>query len=406
MHSGEYLIQRSMSALRGTGRQVSLLVSTVVMTTAALGGFHLDGDVQGQSTLTWEGYTRDAKVVRVADVRDGRLGARTQLWSGRRDGDNGTVDSFDVSPGGAAVACLRTTSRNRPWTQFVVRRPPGGTWSKPIRLPGHRFDELKCATDDTGRVTLAWGLGGPVRVMAVTADGQVQGPVRIADESVGGPQLAVSAQGAATIAFAGGERNRKIHVAQQGPGGWVSGTLSPGMLPELAMDGAGRVIVGWTHPVDQTGELGIAVGPAFTPQTVATEPRGTLFDVAAGPRGDVLVGWAPHVWAYSSGSPELRVALQRPGEPFAAPVTLAPRSALLTLALAADGTGSAAFWTGGWRNPKPVLRRLVADGSWTAAEPLPSIEMEYVAAPAGRLGAAWKTKRRDGREVLTVGVFG
>jgi hypothetical protein len=87
-------------------------------------------------------------------------------------------------------------------------------------------------------------------------------------------------------------------------------------------------------------------------------------------------------------------------------VTLGPRGSLLDLELAADGTGAATYWTGGWRNPKPVLRRLIADGSWTPAERLPSIEMELVAAPGGRLVAAWKTLRRDGREVLTVGEFG
>ena len=101
-----------MGALAGTSRRVSLLVSTVVMTTAALSGFHLDGDAQGQSTLTWQGYTRDAKVIRVADVRNGRLGPTTELWRGKGIGANGTVDSLDVSPGGAAVVCLRTTTRN------------------------------------------------------------------------------------------------------------------------------------------------------------------------------------------------------------------------------------------------------------------------------------------------------
>ena len=77
------------SSTRGIGNarsgyrlRVSLLLSSVVMTTAALGGYHLDADAQGQATLAWTGFTRDAKVVRVADIRDGRPGQMTGLWRG------------------------------------------------------------------------------------------------------------------------------------------------------------------------------------------------------------------------------------------------------------------------------------------------------------------------------------
>ena len=186
-------------------------------------------------------------MVRVADIRDGRAGRMTELWRGG-ERVNGTLDSFDVSPAGAAVACLRVTRRSSPGVAtagsaagrpgvFGARRSGSGCG------PG---GELTCKIDDAGQVTLAWGLGGAVQTAAITPGGRVQGPVKLAPDSVGSPQLVVTGAGASTIAFTVGSRNRAVHVAERGPTGWTSRAIAPGMLPYLALDGAGRAAVGWS----------------------------------------------------------------------------------------------------------------------------------------------------------------
>jgi hypothetical protein len=196
----------------GHERCVTLLLSTVVMASAALGGYQLSGDAQGQATLAWTGFAGERKVVRVADVRDGHPGRATELWSGKYP-TNGTLESFDVSPGGAAVACVRVSAGpTRQWRLRVLRRPPGGAWSKPILVRATNVTEPACATDDAGQVTLTWGLGGPIKAASIAADGRLDGPVTIAPRSVGSPQLAVSAAGAATIAYTVGEKNRALYI--------------------------------------------------------------------------------------------------------------------------------------------------------------------------------------------------
>ena len=377
------------------------------MTTAALAGYHLDADAQGQATLAWTGYTRDAKVIRVADIREGRPGRRTELWRGG-ERVNGALDSFDVSPGGAAVACLRVTRRSsQAWRLQVRRRPPGGVWGKPIRVGLRIRGELTCRIDDAGQMTLAWGLGGAVQTAAITPGGVVQRPVRLAPDSVGSPQLVVTGAGAPTIAFTVGSRNRAVHIAERGPTGWTSRAIAPGMLPYLALDGAGRAAVGWSTGTESGNALRFAAGPAFAPQALLVEPRSTLSGLAAGPRGDMLAAWQTNAWAYSSGPRELRVMLQRPGEPFGAPISLGRFGSYpLELSLAADGTGAAVWNSADFdRATALVIRKLGADGSWSPASPLPGSGVVIAAAPGGRVTAAWTTRTRRG-ERLHVGLVG
>jgi hypothetical protein len=381
-----------------------MILSAVVMTTAAL-GYQMDGDARGQATLAWTGYKHDRKIVRVADVRDGHLGHKSEIWRGKKDA-NGMIESFDVSPGGAAVACLRVTDGRvspRAWRVSIVRRPAGGTWGKPIRVRAKRIKPLVCATDDAGRVTVAWGLGGKVTAMAIEPNGRQEKPTTLAPDSVGSPQIAVSAAGAATVAYAVGRSNRALHVSERGPNGWASRAVAPAMLPELSMDGTGRAVVGWSDPSETGNRLRFAAAPTYAPQTLISEPLSTLVDVAASPRGDVLAAWQTNAWAGSNGPQEIRVILQRPGEAFGPPIALGPFKAYPHgVSLAADGSGAAGWNTGSWGRPKLVVRVLNANGNWAAPIAVPGADMQFVAAPGGRLTVAWLTKVRD-RETLHVG---
>ena len=267
--------------------------------------------------------------------------------------------------------------------------------------------ELTCKIDDAGQVTLAWGLGGAVQTAAITPGGRVQRPVKLAPDSVGSPQLVVTGTGAPTIAFTVGSRNRAVHVAERGPAGWTSRAIAPGMLPYLALDGMGRAAIGWSTGTESENALRFAAGPTFAPQTVLVEPLSTLSGLTASPRGDVLAAWQTNASACSNGPQELRVMLQRPGEPFGAPVPLGRFGSYpLELSLAADGTGAAAWSSADFdRAPALVIRKLGADGSWSTPSPLPGSDVLIAAAPGGRVTAAWMTKTRRS-ETLHVGLVG
>ena len=97
--------------------------------------------------------------------------------------------------------------------------------------------------------------------------------------------------------------------------------------------------------------------------------------------------------------------LQRPGEPFGPPVSLGRFDAYpRDFSLAADGTGAAAWNSGSWRRPRLVVRILGADGTWGPPSPLPGSDLQIVAAPGGRVTAAWTTKSAR-RETLSVGLL-
>jgi hypothetical protein len=97
--------------------------------------------------------------------------------------------------------------------------------------------------------------------------------------------------------------------------------------------------------------------------------------------------------------------LQRPGEAFAPPVSLGHFGAYpRELSLAADGSGAAAWNRGGWSHPRLVIRFLGADGAWGPPRPLPGADLQIVAAPGGRVTAAWVTIARR-RETLHAGLL-
>jgi hypothetical protein len=119
--------------------------------------------------------------------------------------------------------------------------------------------------------------------------------------------------------------------------------------------------------------------------------------VVASPRGDVLATWQTNAWAFSRGPKELHVMLQRPGEAFGPPVSLGHFDAYpREFSLAADGTGAAAWNRGSWNRPRLVVRVLGADGAWGPPSSLPGSDLQIVAAPGGRVTAAWMTSTRRG----------
>lgn len=143
-------------------------VASVVVATGLAGGLQMDADAQGRPVLAWERWTREARVLEVADVRGGRVAGRAhRLASGMV-----ALEDLDVAPSGAAVACWRqapSRSSTR-WRVRVARRPAGGAWSRPRSVPAPRShaSDVSCGVSDSGAAVLAWS--GPSGRSALSAE--------------------------------------------------------------------------------------------------------------------------------------------------------------------------------------------------------------------------------------------
>ncbi len=413
MRGGEYLFQPSMSGTSGIGRRVSLLATSLVTTAASLSAF-MDGDAQGHATLAWDGWRGDHQVVRTVDLRDGKpAGAVSEL---RRVPASGSLElsDFDVAASGAAVACLRDrrSDNQQTWRVRIARRMPGGTWSRPIFVaaPNLWVERISCAIADTGQVTLAWvGFGRRVRTTiyatSVSADGRAEPPVRLARDAVDEPETVVAPDGSATISFTEEQgKDRMLYLSQRpAGGGWTTRAIATAFSPQITIDGAGRPIVGWFRPDDR---LDYATGPDFTPAPLPSNGTTFLDGMVAGPRGDVLATFETRPWTTARGDERLSVSLQRPGEPFGAPIvlgSLAPH--LPSASLAADGSGAIAWVAGTERRPRPVLRRLGTDGRWAGPETVRGYDNLLIAAPGGRVTVAWAEQGSD-HDTLRVALYG
>ena len=385
---------------------MSLAATAVALSGAMFSHVALDADAQGRAQLAWSGWRGDRQVARVYDVTT----RRTRELQGIH-GLRGSVEleDFDVAASGAAVACVRDQRDRdkRGWRVRVFRRTPTGAWSRAITVAttGVYVDDLVCGVGDAGQVSLTW-VEGPrsktLRAAHVGADGAVEPPITIARDPILDPKLEVAADGAATVAFTLGDDDRRLHLAQRpAAGGWTSREIATGGFPELALDGTGRPLMAWTDWPSPDRTVNLAGGPDFTPSVLLREPEIGVSALAAGARGDVLLVWSLSEWQRSG---YLRAAVQRPGGAFSPPVLLGRDAGTKQAVLGADGGGAVLFSTGKIDRPRPVLRFLRPDGSWSEQRPAADIAALTPAGP-GRYTVATVTFKGTARSNrFTLGV--
>ena len=398
----------------------ALVTSVVVAAMPLLGDVHLDGDGHGRGVLAWSGLRGSAWVARATDVYAGRRTGRLRdLWHSR---GSAVVEGVDVAGSGAAVVCLRERPgrTTHAWRVRAVLRGTDGAWSRPVLVaaPGRWVDHVECGVDDAGNALLAWteGIADRLRAAAVRADGTVLDRVTLA-RNPEPPDVAVAPSGAAAISFATGEPGRRrVWVAARPPGGgWSTRRLVPPpqesvLLPQLAVDGAGRWLLGWDGG-DDVWAVRLAAGadPARTPSTVVASGDVGLGTLEAGARGDVLL---TYYTAASTGGPRamLHAVVQRPGAPLGAPAPLGRFAAYpLAAAVAADGSGTVAWVSGSRRRPRTVARSLSVDGRWGPTRQLSGVGQRTgldIGIAAGRPGqstVAWSVQGPvEGRDRLLI----
>lgn len=270
-----------------------------------------------------------------------------------------------------------------------VGRADAGAWGTPIDISpaGSTAESDHLGADSAGDQIAVWGQedeGGEWSVWAATrpAHGDWAAPVRLSAAAPGSevPSLAVNAAGEAIVAWGQNGFLGPVEVVHGNVAGdWgtpetISGEGTTGGYPQAGIDAAGQGTVIWWE------NLG---GYNFN-ATTSTEEGGAwttphvLGSAAELPR--VVVNPAGDAVAFFGSNLSYRVASRPAGGSWSAPTTLASdgSSYLNDAQLAIDDAGEAvATWfnrEGG--TPRIETSWMSPDGTWTAAETVPTAHSE------------------------------
>ena len=241
-------------------------------------------DSQDRATVVWSG------------IQSVRLGA---------DGSIGTVQNLGEgdSPQVAVDALGRATVVWRNFDDGVqaLRLDAEGNAGAVHTLSGTAARDPQVAVHPQGRATVVWRRAGPtaggidstVESVALDADG-TPGEVRtLSRAGVRDPQVAVDAQGRATVVWCLTEEARGIQAVRLGADGTptVVRTLSKTKCfdPQVALEARGRATVVWDGGKIRTVRLG-ANGNAGAMKTLSKTRAGTP-QVAVDTRGRATVVW-------------------------------------------------------------------------------------------------------------------
>ncbi|MFF5390421.1 FG-GAP repeat domain-containing protein [Streptomyces sp. NPDC013012] len=340
-----------------------------------------------------------------------------------------------VSADGAVVA---SWSGGTPWAagdtfRMSVLDAGATTWSAVTEVPAPGSLGVKVAGSPSGRLVAVWGKPSG-RTSAVyasvrTAPGQAwSDPVRLSEdlpdaELVYEPELAVSDQGTATVAFGqyGGEKGAvKVTELPADGTAWtapvtVSNPDVYASAPTLALGEDGRAVLVWSNrnaPGGSETTQAFAQRAAGSTAWSAEEPTGGFTaggwrQVVVGPEGDVTLLSVP----YDEASGFHARTVTRSG----ATGTWSPVKSLSTgyvpddqfdLAVGPDG-GVHAIWTQGIGEHRKVMASSRVNGAWSAAPtPLSTNTEGYAlgrvtADAAGRPVAAWEQSVGDAFQLRT-----
>jgi hypothetical protein len=334
---------------------------------AQIGGPQVVVDPQGDATAVWS----DESVVKTA-VRPAGGTWGTPVILGGVINSNGPdyvpIPWVAVNAADQAAAVWDSYGTNNTTVEVAVRSA-NGSWGTPVDLGsvGSGLDP-RVVIDGQGNATAVWNVnsGTQASVLAATrpAGGTWSTPVQLsaADEFAVSPQVAVDAQGDATVVWVQDDGNSHIVQATVRPAGgpWqspvdVSAVGESGVDPQLAVDAQGDATVVWDHydgafSASTVYDVQTAVRPAggawqtpadlSTTSTLRSDPQ-----VTVNARGDAIATWDlgdPAPYYYHTAQAAVRPA----GGAWQAPVALAPTDmGYETPVVALDEQGNAtAIW--------------------------------------------------------------
>jgi hypothetical protein len=251
---------------------------------------------------------------------DGKTWQVTDLGQGGDQPHGGQHPVVALSPDGHAVAVWGSTVGCPAACGYIVQaavRPPGGNWGAPATLTTDLYfggGGIVLGMDGSGNAIAAWvGSYADASHYAVLRAGSSSwGPVQeLSNGNVQGAahnlSLAVSSDGNAVVAFAGG-----------GDGIWAaSGTVLGGFsapvhvapgdynkdsAPKVALDGAGQATLVWSQTTRTEAATRSPSGTWSAPAVLANQPSSSLATAIDGAGNAIAVFGSSYAWHLAGGS--------------------------------------------------------------------------------------------------------
>ena len=249
---------------------------------------------------------------------DGKTWQATDLGPGGDEPHGGQHPVVALAPDGHAVALWGSTVGCPAACEYIVQaavRPAGSNWDAPVTLSTELYfggGELVLGMDGSGNAIAAWvGSYADASHYAVLPDGGTWGPAQtLSTDGVEGPahnlSLAVSPNGSAVVAFAGG--NDEIWAASGTVLGGFSAPvfLAPGdyrktSAPVVALDNAGQASVAWSRVGATEAATRSPGGTWSAPTVLASQASSSVATAVDGAGNAIAVFGSSYSWHLAGG---------------------------------------------------------------------------------------------------------
>jgi len=257
--------------------------------------------------------------VEVCTSPDGKTWQATDLGPGGDEPHGGQHPVVALSPDGHAVALWGSTVGCPAACDYIVQaavRPPGGSWGAPATLSTELYfggGGLVLGMDGAGNAIAAWvGSYADASHYAVLPAGSSSwGPAQtLSNGNVQGAahslSLAVSPNGSAVVAFAGGGDGiwaasgtvlggffAPVHVAP--------GDYSKDSAPKAALDDAGQASVVWSRTGGIEAVTRSPSGTWSSPAILASQPSSSVATAIDGAGNAIAVFGSSYSWHLAGG---------------------------------------------------------------------------------------------------------
>ena len=257
--------------------------------------------------------------VQVCTSPDGKTWQAADLGPGGTEPHGGQHPVMALSPDGHAVALWGSAVGCPAACAYIVQaavRPPGGSWGTPVTLSSELYfggGGVVLGMDGSGNAVAAWvGSYADASHYAVLPAGGSWGPAQtLSNGNVQGAahnlSLAVSPDGSAVVAFAGGGDgiwaasgtvlggfSAPVHVA--------AGDYSKDSAPKAALDDAGNASVVWSQTTRTEAATRSPGGAWSAAAVLASQASSSVATAIDGAGNAIAVFGSSYSWHLAGGS--------------------------------------------------------------------------------------------------------
>jgi hypothetical protein len=257
--------------------------------------------------------------VQVCTSPDGKTWQASDLGPGGGEPHGGQHPVMALSPDGHAVALWGGTVGCPAACDYIVQaavRPPGGSWGAPVTLSTELYfggGGLVLAMDGAGDAIAAWvGSFADESHYAVLPAGGNWGPAQtLSNGNVQGAahnlSLAVSPDGSAVVAFAGGHdgiwaASGSVKGGFSAPVVVAPGDYSKDSAPKVALDDAGNASLVWSQTTRTEAATRSPSGTWSAAMVFASQSSSSLSTAVDGAGNAIAVFGSSYSWHLAGGS--------------------------------------------------------------------------------------------------------